>query len=169
MLKARYGEDGGRLREGGKYSSVWWRTVCNAREGVGEGVGNWFEENIRWVVGDGRDTFFWYDKWVGDTSLRINFPRLFELAVEKESRVEYMGRRGWEPNSGVWVWRRQLFAWEEESLRECSPLLHNTVFQDNAHAWRWHLYPVHGYSVCESNRFITNTADMLDRIIVDDV
>jgi len=51
--------------------------------GVGEGVGNWFEENIRRVVGDGRDTLFWYDKWVGDILLKLKFPRLFELAVVK--------------------------------------------------------------------------------------
>jgi len=31
--------------------------LCRLREGLGEGVGNWFEDNIRRVVGDGRDTF----------------------------------------------------------------------------------------------------------------
>ena len=61
----------GRLCEGGRQSSMWWKIICKVREGVGEGVGNWFEENIRRVVGDGRDTFFWYDTWVGDVQLRL--------------------------------------------------------------------------------------------------
>jgi len=81
-----------------------------------------------------------------------------------------MGRRGWEPDGGAWTWRQRLFAWEEESLRECSFLLHNIVLQDNAHdSWRWHLDPVYGYSVRASYRFITENGDMLDRTLVDDV
>ena len=32
--------------------------MCNVRDGVGEGVGNWFEDNIRRIIGDGMDTFF---------------------------------------------------------------------------------------------------------------
>ena len=61
---------------------------------MGEGVGKWFEENIRRVVGNGRDTLFWYDRWLGDVSLRVKFSRLFDLAVEKESSVEDLWRRG---------------------------------------------------------------------------
>lgn len=62
VLKARYEEVGGWIREGGRHDSVWWKTVCCVREGVGEGVGNWFEDNTRWVVGDGQSTLFWYDR-----------------------------------------------------------------------------------------------------------
>jgi len=57
VLKARYGEVGGRLSEGDKHASVWWKSICRVREGVGEGVGRWFDDNIRRVVGDGQDTF----------------------------------------------------------------------------------------------------------------
>lgn len=55
-------------------------------------------------------------------------------------------------------------------MRECSILLHNIVLQDNVHdTWRWHLDPVHGYSVRESFRFITSSGDMVDKTLVDDV
>lgn len=57
------------------------------------------------LVGDGND------KWVRYILLRIKFPRLFDLAVEKDCTVELMGRRGWVVDGGAW--RRQLFAWEE--------------------------------------------------------
>jgi len=68
------------------------------------------------------------------------------------------------------LWRRRLFAWEEESVRECSILLHNIVLQDNVHdTWRWLLDPIHGYSVRESYWYITNSGDMVDRNLVDDV
>jgi len=94
VLKARYSEEGGRIKEGDRHLLVWWRAVFKVRDGVGEGVRNWFEENICWVVGDWSDTFFWYDKWIGDIPLRLNFPRLFELSVEKEYRVAHMGGSG---------------------------------------------------------------------------
>jgi len=92
VLKARYAEEGGRLKEGGRLGSSWWRMLCNVRGGVGEGVGNWFEGNIRRVVGDGLSTLFWFDHWVGDSPLQFTFPRLFDLAINKECTVAEMER-----------------------------------------------------------------------------
>jgi len=65
VLKARYGEEGRRLKE----SSSWWRMMCDIRNGVGLGVGSWFEDNIQRVVGGGRETYFWTDNWVGGVPL----------------------------------------------------------------------------------------------------
>jgi len=61
VLKARYREMGGRIKEGGSDASLWWRMICHVREGVGTGAGNWFDDNTRRVVGNGRNTFFWTD------------------------------------------------------------------------------------------------------------
>jgi hypothetical protein len=96
VLKARYGEEGGRLKEGGQESSSWWRMMCGVRNGVGLGMGSWFEDNFRRVVGGGIDTYFWNDNWVGEVPLRVHFPRLFELAENKWAKVEDMERRRWE-------------------------------------------------------------------------
>jgi len=77
---------------------------------------------------------------------------------------------GWGTGGGAWVWRRRLFAWEEESVRECYLLLHNIVFQDSVHdTWRWDLDPIHGYTVREAYRFFTSTGDLADRSLVDDI
>nr|ABN08531.1 hypothetical protein MtrDRAFT_AC157488g19v2 [Medicago truncatula] len=71
---------------------------------------------------------------------------------------------------GERVWRCRLFAWEEESERKCSVLLHNTVLQKNVHdAWHWLLDPIQGYSVKGAYRFLTTSDDRLDRTLVDDV
>ena len=70
---------------------------------------------------------------------------------------------------GVRVERR-LLAWEEESLRECSDMFHNIVLPvDVTDSWRWLLDPVHGYSVRDPYRFLTNSGDQVDRSLVDDV
>ena len=121
------------------------------------------------MVGNGRNTLFWYDCWVGKMPLNLKFSRLFDLAVFKECSVEEMSTLGWTEGGGVWVWRRRLLAWEEESVRECSFLLHNIVLQDTvSDNWRWLLDPIHGYSVREAY-LITHSSDMVDRTFVDDV
>jgi len=119
VLKARQGEEGGQLKEGGRESSLWWRMLCGVCEGAGLGVGRWFDSNSRRVVGNGRNASFWFDRWVGDVPLRDKFPRLFDLAVDKEALVVDMATRGWGEGGNAWRWRRQLLAWEEESVREC--------------------------------------------------
>jgi len=73
-------------------------------------------------------------------------------------------------DGGAWEWRRRLFAWEEESVRECSLLLHNFFLQDTVHdTWRRVLDPISGYTVRGVYRYFTTTIDSADRSIVDDV
>ncbi|KEH23450.1 hypothetical protein MTR_7g081765 [Medicago truncatula] len=142
VLKARYGEEGGRLKEGGSHCSAW----------------------------DGMDTLFWHDIWVGDIPLKIKFSRLYDLALNKESLVVDMMRILGADGEGGGMWRRRLLAWEEESVRECVVLFHNVVLQENVHdVWRWSLDPVHGYSVREAYCFLTNFGESMDRNQVDNI
>jgi hypothetical protein len=79
VLAARCGVEGGRLRDGGRRWSSWWREIARIREGVEHG-GRWFEELVSRSVGDGPDTFFWTDPWVDGIPLCEQFGRLFDLA-----------------------------------------------------------------------------------------
>jgi hypothetical protein len=54
---------------------------------------------------------------------------LFDLAENKSSTVAEMFSLGWEVGGEAWVWRRQLWVWEEEMLRECQTLLLPFVVQ----------------------------------------
>ena len=69
--------------------------LCHVRDGVGSGLGSWFEDNTRRVVGNGRNTFFWTDNWLGGSPLRLQFSCLYELSVHKEYSVEDMARLRW--------------------------------------------------------------------------
>ena len=158
VLQARYGEEGGRLKEGGRDGSLWWRMISSIRRGVGQWEGSWFEDNVRRIVGGGGSTFFWSDNWVGDVPLRVKFPRLFDLAVDKWVTVQQMTSRGWAEGGGAWEWRRRLLAWEEELVSECASLLHSVVLQDyTIDRWRWMLDPLHGYSVKGTYTYLTTT------------
>jgi hypothetical protein len=110
VLKARYGEEGGKIKGGGRNSSRWWRSICNVRDGSGLAVGRWFDDNTRRVVGNGCNTFFWTDNWLGGVPLKLQFSRLYDLSVHKECTVEDMARAGWEEGGLGWVWRRRLLA-----------------------------------------------------------
>jgi len=164
VLKARYGEEGGRLKEGGRAGSASWRSICSLREGVGEGIANWFNINTRRVVGDGRRTLFWHDIWVGEVPLKFKFLHIFDLSIHKECSVEKMRRMLGAVDGRERLWRRRLLAWEEESVQECSMLLLNIVLQDTVEdTWRWCLDPIHGYSVRGAYRFLTTLDDLADR------
>lgn len=47
-------------------------------------------------MGDGADTFFWYDRWIGDVPLCQHFGRLFDLAENKSISVATLFSLGWE-------------------------------------------------------------------------
>jgi len=55
-------------------------------------------------------------------------------------------------------------------VREYSMLLHNIFLQDNVNdAWRWLLDPSNGYSVWGAYRFLTDSGELVDRSLVDDI
>jgi len=90
--------------------------------------------------------------------------RLFDLAVDKLVTVKEMEGMGWMDGGGAWEWRRRLLAWEEESVTNCSFLLHDIVLQDRApNRWRWLLDTVAGYSVKGTYQYITTTDNSLER------
>jgi len=102
---------GGRpFDEGERDCSMWWRMMHAIRDGVGEGVGSWFEDNVPRVIRGGSSTYFWTNNWVGGVPLRVKFPYLFDLTVDRWVMVEEMARRGWEKGGGAWLWRRRLLA-----------------------------------------------------------
>ncbi|GAU48120.1 hypothetical protein TSUD_141420 [Trifolium subterraneum] len=66
----------------------------------------------------------------------------------KVGDVADMCRSGWGLGGNGWVWRRRLFAWEEELWGECCFALANIVLRDSlSDSWVWLPDPNAGYSV----------------------
>ena len=167
-LKGKIRGGRGRLKEGGRDNSVWWRMICGIRSGVGVGAENWFEDNVRRVVSEGSSTYFWLDNWVGGAPLRVQFPRLFDLIIDKEATVREMAERGWAIGGGAWVWRRRLLAWEEEIVVDCVGLLADFVLQEHTiDRWQWILDPINGYSVRGTYQYLTSPALPVERGLSD--
>ena len=87
VLVARYGEEAERLEVGGRSGSSWWREIAKIRNGLGGVGGGWFQEGVSRLVGDGADTLFWHDAWLGVVPFCVHFRRLFKLAVDKSTTV----------------------------------------------------------------------------------
>jgi hypothetical protein len=95
VLVARYGEEDGRLEDGGRSGSLWWKEVVKIRDGTVGGGEGWFSSCVARRVGDGEDTLFWHDRWCDDIPLKVRFGRLFDLALNKSITVKDMFEHGW--------------------------------------------------------------------------
>ncbi|KAL8487739.1 hypothetical protein ACS0TY_024170 [Phlomoides rotata] len=78
----------------------WWRDMVNNYSKVWEvGAG----PEIRRVVGNGRDTEFWSEWWVGFESLKDMFNRLFRISAQQTAMISDMG--GWRNGvQDIWSW-----------------------------------------------------------------
>ncbi|KAL8475034.1 hypothetical protein ACS0TY_031453 [Phlomoides rotata] len=99
-----------------KYMSGWWREIFDLFFSTSKCP--WFEVNSCKKMGNGMSTYFWYDKWVGESSLRESFPRLYSLCTNKEVKVGESGC--WVDDIWQWSlsWRRDLRSWEMDSVAQ---------------------------------------------------
>jgi len=148
VFSSRYGEQRGRLREGGVTGSTWWREIVKIENGIGVEGGSWFEESISKRLGNGFNTFFWSDCWVGTVSFMERFRRLYDLLIHKDLSVGEMHALGWGEYGKAWWWRRRLLAWEEELVVEIWNLFTNVTLQDTEpNVWLWRPNIGDGYTV----------------------
>ncbi|XP_057793573.1 uncharacterized mitochondrial protein AtMg00310-like [Salvia miltiorrhiza] len=84
----------------------WWPKILNLG---GRASGGWFLQNLSRSIGNGRNTKFWGNRWLGAKPLRYVDPRLFRLCVDRDVSVEKFGN--WVEGTWLWEfrWRRQLF------------------------------------------------------------
>ena len=149
MLSTRYGVEWGRVREGGREASVWWRDISVLQ------TEEWLHGNVSQFVGDGKNTLFWFEVWVGGVSFKNRFPRLFELALFKDASVFDMHLLGWDSERVAWRWRRRLFTWGEELLGDLRLLLHDVTLQvDRLDRRLWRLKTSSVYTVRSAYNFL---------------
>ena len=135
---------------------MWWQTILDVRDGVGQIDSGWMLDNITRRVGDGMSTLFWVDPWLEGKPLCNIFTCLYELAENKLDTVAKLFTRGWGVNVEAWKWPRRLFAWEE-LLGECIGRLSNFFIQgDRADSWIWTLHDSNCYSVSSAYYFLTD-------------
>jgi len=135
---------------------VWWQTIKNVKDCVGQVDLGWLLDNICRQVGDGVSTLFWVDPWLEGKPLCSVFVQLYELSRNKLELVANMYARGWGVNGEAWNWGQRLFAWEEELLGECVVKLTSVSLQvDRIDRWIWNLYVSNCYTVSSAYSCLT--------------
>ncbi|KAJ9555396.1 hypothetical protein OSB04_010010 [Centaurea solstitialis] len=124
----------------------WWRFRVDDKSLWGRGVWT-VSDSFRKVVGEGRDTRFWKDCWLGDKPLEVDFPRLSRL--ESNPGVRIWDRGDWV--EGVWVWK---WSWSRDprgralgKLESLERKLSGWCPVRDKDTWGWDLDPGKGFSV----------------------
>jgi hypothetical protein len=134
------------------FSSLWWRDVCSIGNNLNT---DWFSQYAVKRIGNGRQTSFWKDKWLGDFSLMNKFPRLYSISTQKEGTVAEVwnlaGTVGW-----ILTWRRSLFVWENTLLEELLMLINQTSLSLEEDYWVWRLDKEGLFSVKSTYTAISN-------------
>ncbi|MCI27325.1 putative non-LTR retroelement reverse transcriptase, partial [Trifolium medium] len=128
------------------YASLWWKDIRDLEVCIE--ARSWIEEAIVRRLGNGVLTRFWTDKWLGESPLCVQFPRLYSLSLHKLATVAEMVTVSVD-NIRVWnlQWRRNLFQWEEDEVSHLVVLLDNVVLSNEEDSWRWVLDPEGCFSV----------------------
>jgi len=117
-----------------RFTSLWWRNLMSLEEGHGD---NWFTNRLRRKIGNGNNTSFWKDRWVGEAPIRNIFPRLFSISNQKEAKVKEVVT--WQGGGRSWnlTWRRLPFSWEANLVDNLMALLEGVVFGSEEDRWDW--------------------------------
>lgn len=108
LIKSIHGDLVTRVEEGrvnAKYNGV----LCNITKICNDlsSVGIDFKNSFKRKVGNGGETSFWLEKWVGDFALRDKFPRLFNIDNNKMGLISEIG-----------IWREDKWEWDWNWKRE---------------------------------------------------
>lgn len=141
VIKSKYNLEQGcwlpRLPSSGKVS-VLWRDICSIGE-TSSCIGSILQEGFRLVVQSGQGISFWNQVWLGDTTLKEEFPRLYLISTQKEMVIsgvkDARGDGGWNI-----LFQRRLRHWEVLQFDELLLRLQSVTLDQSKRdvlRWRW--------------------------------
>ncbi|XP_058215516.1 uncharacterized protein LOC131326672 [Rhododendron vialii] len=97
-------------------ASIIWRDICSIGN-TENAMGNVIQDGFRIQVYSGNNTSFWNHKWMGDQTLRQEFPRLYLKSSQRDELVcNVLNSVG----NGDWslFFQRRLHDWEREQMND---------------------------------------------------
>ncbi|GKA18396.1 RNA-directed DNA polymerase, eukaryota, reverse transcriptase zinc-binding domain protein, partial [Tanacetum coccineum] len=150
IIKAIHGDEGniGANPKHG-YKSCWLNIVHELNVLCKKGIN--FREHMSIKVGNGDNTRFWEDNWIGGTSFNLRYPRLYALENEKKITV---GRK-LSHNSLVSSFRREPRGGTEQvQLGNLMSLIHDVRLVPMDDRWKWDLESSGDFSVASARMLI---------------
>lgn len=98
---------------------------------------DWVDNNVEFVLGNGRRVRFWQDHWCGNSSLRLAFPAIFEIARDKNATM--VGIWDLLRAGGSWniQFLRSFIDWEVDSVVSLINFIQNFVVLAEEDKVRW--------------------------------
>ena len=109
-----------------------------------------YENTLMRQVGNGRDTRFWEDCWIGDRPLAKVYPRLAALEVHRNCMVADR----WRVDGWMWEWQRPLVGRNLSTFENMVRLLADFRCGETRDGWMWKIGPDGGFTVGETRRWI---------------
>lgn len=78
---------------------------------------------------------FWKDVWIGEEELKLRFPRLFSLVMDKDLTLSEMKAR-WHRDQDS-MRRRNLRGWEFDSVKELDLVIQNVQLNQTQDMSEW--------------------------------
>ncbi|KAF5178633.1 hypothetical protein FRX31_031782 [Thalictrum thalictroides] len=96
-----------------------------------------FKKNVSCRVGKGERTQFWLDEWIGEGTLCVQFPHVFNISNAKNAVVADMLQ--FDQNGTRWDFqlRRERYEWEEEQFHQLMTLMEGVQIDEANDMWRW--------------------------------
>lgn len=116
--------------------------------------GSWMNEGLCRKIGEGNETEFWNDSWLGTDIIKVKYPRLFSISIQQNLNIKEMGH--WRNGTWQWEfrWRRNIFNREESLVEELRQQVDSVTLSEGvADKWIWSkeeggIYSVKSAYVC---------------------
>ncbi|XP_071705407.1 uncharacterized protein [Rutidosis leptorrhynchoides] len=101
-----------------------------------DSIGVSFKDSFSKSIGNGYNTRFWSDNWVGSSTLKNRFRRLFRIDRDPNAMVkDRINRNG----CGLWEWIRDPAGRTRGQFQELCDLIAGTRLIDKPDSWVWKL------------------------------
>ncbi|XP_022011459.1 uncharacterized protein LOC110911173 [Helianthus annuus] len=93
---------------------------------------------LRSKVGKGDKTSFWTDAWLGETTLREQFPLIYQLVKEKKAKIQNYYKLSRNGRIWDWAWKRVPCTDEErQQMEDLKERLMQFQLSDDPDVWMW--------------------------------
>ncbi|GJW66594.1 RNA-directed DNA polymerase, eukaryota [Tanacetum coccineum] len=150
FIRALHGNGGGiDMRSKVSYSSTWMSIVNEFNKLRNNDIDLLSFLNKR--VGNGLDTNFWEDVWLGDKNFKTRFPRIYALESDKKLTVATKMNHN---DVGFSLRRLPRDGVEMEQFRALTSVLEGVELPDMNDRWFWSLVGSDEFSVASARKFI---------------
>jgi hypothetical protein len=92
-----------------------------------------FQQHCERIIKKGEKTLFWTDKWVNNSPLAVQFPRLYLLTFQKDTIVKAAKNEGW----GAFQFRRMLYGETLQQWNEVKRLVDEFQLVEEPDRVKW--------------------------------